>query len=192
MITIEEVNQLIRTRRSVFASQFEEGKIIPDEVIMDILENANTAPTHKKTEPWRFRVFTGEGLKKLGLDQAEIYKNEAGDSFKEARYESLKTAPLKSSHVIAICMKASGSVPEMEEVAAVACAVQNIYLSLAVHGVGGYWSTGGITFMEGAKPYFGLENNDKLLGFFFLGYTKIPSATRTPGPLEDKIEWIRG
>lgn len=192
MLNIEEVNQLIRSRRSVFASQFEEGKIIPDEVIMDILENANTAPTHKKTEPWRFKIFTGEGLQKLGIEQAEIYKKEAGESFKEARYEALKVSPLKSSHVIAICMKASGAVPEMEEIAAVSCAVQNIYLSTAVHGIGGYWSTGGITFMHGAKAFLGLEENDKLLGFFFLGYTKIPSNPRTPGALEDKIEWIRG
>ncbi len=192
MITIEEVNQLIRSRRSVFASQFEEGKIIPDEIILDILENANTAPTHKRTEPWRFKIFTGEGLKKLGLEQAELYKKEAGESFKEARYESLKTAPLKSSHVIAICMKASGSVPEVEEVEAVACAVQNIYLSTAVHGIGGYWGTGGITYLKGANALLGLEENDKLLGFFYLGYVKIPSAPRTPGALEEKIEWIRG
>src|SRR5574343_837381 len=190
-MSIQEVNQLIRNRRSVFASQFEEGKVIPDEVILDILENANTAPTHKRTEPWRFKIFTGEGLKKLGLEQAEIYKREAGDGFKEARYEALKTAPLKSSHVIAICMKSSGSVPEVEEVAAVACAVQNIYLSVAAHGIGGYWGTGGITYLKGANAFLGLDENDKLLGFFFLGYTKIPSALRTPGALQDKIEWIR-
>ncbi|HLY71921.1 MAG TPA: nitroreductase family protein, partial [Puia sp.] len=60
-----QLNLLFQKRRSVFPEQYVAGKKIPDEIVMQLLENANWAPTHKLTEPWRFVVFSGEGLKKL-------------------------------------------------------------------------------------------------------------------------------
>lgn len=190
-IDAKELNALIRNRRSVFADQFEPGKRIPDAIIMEILENANNAPTHKKTEPWRFSIFTGKGLETLGKEQAAIYKEYAGASFKQNKYESLQSTPLKCSHIISIGMKRHDIVPEVEEMAAVACAVQSIYLSTEVYGIGGYWSTGGITYMEAAKKLFALDAEDKLMGFFYLGYVKSPSTPRTPGSILEKIRWIR-
>jgi nitroreductase len=89
-ISPSAVNELIRSRRSTFNDQFEIGKKIPDEIIWELLRNANNAPTHKLTEPWRFVVFTGDGLKMLAEKQAEIYKENAGASFKQDKYEKLK------------------------------------------------------------------------------------------------------
>ncbi|MET0244765.1 MAG: nitroreductase [Flavitalea sp.] len=186
------LNQAIRTRRSVFTSQFDNTRTIADEIITEILENANTAPTHKLTEPWRFTVFTGQGLETLGQRQSEIYKAGAGDRFNQKKYENLMVAPKAASHVIAIgCKRSVGMIPEIEEVAAVSCAVQNIYLSLEAYGIGGYWSTGGVTFMPEAKELAGLGDDDIFMGFFFLGYVKIPSAKRTPSSLENKVSWVR-
>lgn len=186
------LNTLIRTRRSVFTSQFEAGKSIPDEIILQILENANSAPTHKLTEPWRFTVFTGEGLKTLAKKQAAIYKEFAGASFKQSKYEQLFVNPQLCSHVIAIgCKRHIGKIPEMEEIAAVAAAVENIYLSVHAYGLGGYWSTGGITYIDEAKSLFGLDENDIFMGFFFLGYVIVPSVERVPRPVSEKISWVR-
>lgn len=185
------INLAIRNRRSVFTSQFYNGRRIPDEVITEILHNANAAPSHKLTEPWRFTVFTGEGLSRLGRLQSEIYKANAGERFKENKYDNLLNGPRMCSHIIAIgCKRSVGIVPELEEVAAVSCAIQNIYLSLDAYGIGGYWSTGGITFMEDAKRLVGLEPHDVFMGFFYLGYVQIPSVHRTPSPLEPKVTWV--
>jgi nitroreductase len=192
MTTPESVHEWIRSRRSTFISQFEAGKNIPDEWVMEILENANHAPTHKLTEPWRFTVFSGAGLQQLAEAQATTYKNEAGEKFKQATYDKLLQQPLQCSHVIAIGLKRNESVPLMEEIAAVGCAVENIYLSLPAYGIGGYWSTGGITFYAGAKKLFGLEENDLLMGFFFLGFVKTPSVYRRPGALTEKLTWVKG
>lgn len=187
------INLAIRNRRSVFSSQFDNNRRIPDEIILEILHNANAAPSHMLTEPWRFTVFTGNGLEKLGQQQAEIYKANAGEKFKENKYLNLQTAPRLCSHIIAIgCKRSIGVIPEMEEVAAVSCAVQNIYLSLDAYGIGGYWSTGGITFMEDAKKLVGLEPHDVFMGFFYLGYVQVPSVHRTPTSLESKVTWITG
>src|SRR5215467_7269822 len=187
-----ELNRLMQTRRSVFVDQFEPDRVIPDEIIMQILENANTAPTHKLTEPWRFTVFTGEGLHRLAAEQAIIYKKYAGNAFRQSKYEQMQVNPLMCSHVIAIgCKRNADLLPEMVEIAAVACAVQNIYLTVTAYGIGGYWSTGTVTFIEEAKPMFNLEPGDKLMGFFYLGYVKIASMPARRTTIKEKPNSIR-
>ena len=186
-------NELARNRRSVFPDQFETGKRIDDAIVKEILVNATWAPNHGRAEPWQFTVFTGEGLKKLAAFQSELYKQEAGEQFKEATYIKLQTQPLKASHIIAIGMKrtTTKNIPEIEDVEAVACAVQNIYLSVAAYGLGGYWTTGGLTYNEKSKSFFGLGEQDKLLGFFYLGHVAIPSTGATRLPIEEKVKWVK-
>src|SRR5215212_4558714 len=188
----EEFDRLVRNRRSVFPKQFEEGKPVPDEIVHRILENAIWAPTHGMTEPWYFIVFTGKGLEKLAQFQSELYKSSADEKFKEDKYQNLRQNPLKASHVIALCMKRDPNkkIPEVEEIAAVSAAVQNIYLSVTAYGLGGYWTTGGITYNEKAKPFFGLGEEDKLLGFFYVGHVAVPSPPGKRKPLEEKMVWI--
>jgi nitroreductase len=188
----EDFNHLVRSRRSTFPKQFEAGKKVDDGIVRQILENATWAPNHGCTEPWHFVVFTDKGLEKLAQFQSELYKELSGENFKEATYAGLQTSPLKASHVIALCMKRDPNkkFPEMEEIAAVSCAVQNIYLSVSAYGLGGYWTTGGVTYRPQAKPFFGLGEDDKLLGFFYIGQVAVPSPAGKRQPLEEKMTWV--
>lgn len=186
----QQLNELIRTRRSVFVPQFEFGKIIPDDIIWQLLENANWAPSHKRTEPWRFTVFTGAGLQKLADFQANLYKETAGFKFNEDKYKKLLAMPLQCSHVIALGMERSADLPEIEDVEAVACAVQNLALSAHAYGLGGFWSSGGVTYNEEAKAFFDLGPADKLLGFFNLGYVRTPGSAGKRGPVQGKTRWV--
>jgi nitroreductase len=188
-----QLNKLIQERRSTFPKQYDPGKHVDDAIIRQLLENANWAPTHKLTEPWRFTVFTGNGLKTFAGLQASVYKNAAGAGYKEDNYQKLLATPLLASHVISIGMKrhAEKNIPEMEEIAAVACAVQNMWLTAAAYQVGCYWTTGGVTFTEAAKPFFGLDATDKLMGFFYVGVIAVPSAPGKRGAVEEKVKWIR-
>ena len=129
----------------------------------------------------------------LAEKQAAIYKEYSGEKFKQQKYEKLLVTPQLCSHVIAIGMKRHpAEVPEVEEIAAVACAIENIYLTITAYALGGYFSTGGITYMEQAKPFFNLEPADKFIGFFYLGYIKIPSTPSKRGAVEEKTRWVRG
>jgi nitroreductase len=189
----ELVNKVIHNRRSVFQQQYS-GEPVSDVIVKQILYNANWAPTHKFTEPWRFVVFTGSGLKTLAHFQAELYKKitVADGSFKEDRYQGLLTKPMMSSHIIAIGVKRDEkkSVPEIEEVGAVFCAVQNMYLTATAYGIGAYLSTGGITYFDDAKEFFGLTKEDKLLGFFHLGMIKSTPPEGRRKPVEEKTKWV--
>jgi nitroreductase len=192
MITPEEFNELVRSRRSVFPDQLQAGKKVDDNIIREILVNATWAPNHGKMEPWHFTVFTDHGLQKLADYQSEMYRQHAGTAFKEITYTKLQQNPLKASHVIAIGMKRTTgkNIPEIEDIEAVACAVQNMYLSLTVYGLGGYWTTGGVTYVDDAKSFFGLGDADKLLGFFYIGHVAIPSTGAKRQPLSEKMIWV--
>lgn len=189
----EAVNTLIRTRRAMYTNMFS-GEVVDDHIIEEMLENAHWAPSHKHTLPWRFSVFKGEGLKSLGEFQGELYVQKSGDDFNEQKLQKLKQKPMACSHVIAIGMKRDEKerVPEVEEICAVACAVQNMWLTASAHRIGCYWSTGGVTYEEDAKQFFGLDEKDKLLGFLYIGMPQTdrwPEGKRTGS--EAHVKWFR-
>jgi nitroreductase len=194
MTDVEKFNHLIKNRRSVFPKDYS-GEKVDNAIVQQMLENANWAPTHKLTEPWRFVVFTGESLKKLADFQSECYKQVtiANGSFQEDRYHGLKTKPMESSHIIAVGMKRDEkkSVPEWEELGAVFCAIENTYLTATAYGVGCYLSTGGITNFEEAKSFFGLGVADKLCGFLHVGMPKGEMKKGNRGAVGEKVIWVK-
>ena len=44
--------------------------------------------------------------------------------------------------------------------------------------------------MKKAKSFFGLEDEDKLLGFFYLGYVAVPAVAAVRSPLDEKVVWV--
>lgn len=193
MLDVNVINKLIRERRSVFPRDYTQEPV-DDAIVRQILFNATWAPTHKMTEPWRFIVFTGEGLKKLAEFQGACYKQvtTANGKFEQDKYEGMLTKPMQSSHIISIGMKRDEAkrLPEVEEIGAVYCAVENMYLTATAYGVGAYLSTGGITFYEEAKPFFNLGADDKLLGFFHIGNTSYVSKETKRKPVENVTTWV--
>jgi len=189
----KEFNELIRARRSVFPKDYN-GEKVDDAIVKQMLENASWAPTHRLTEPWRFIVYAADGLKRLASFQSECYKQvtQANGTFDEKKYAGLKLKPMESSHVIAVGMKRDEkrSVPMWEEMGAVFCAIENIYLTATAYGIGCYLSTGGITNFEEAKSFFGLGQEDKLIGFVHIGTPKGSPVIGKRKPIEEKAKWI--
>lgn len=186
-------NEQVKNRRSVFPQQFVPGKAVAHEIIQQIMTNATWAPNHGNAEPWLFTVFAANSLQKFADLQSDLYKKEAGENFVEAKYIKLQQQPLLASHVIAIGMKCTTTkrIPETEDMEAVSCAVQNIHLSVTAYGLGGYWTTGGITYMENARYLFGLEAEDKLLGFFYIGHIAVPSPAAKRKSIDEKVIWVK-
>ncbi|MBS1738395.1 MAG: nitroreductase [Bacteroidetes bacterium] len=194
IISEQVINTIIKSRRSITPPLYEKGKVVPDEIIVQILQNANYAPNHKHTEPWRFTIFAGDGLAHFAKLQSTVYKDYAGEKFKELSYRKLQDFPLMASHIIAIGMKRDVELrlPEIEEIEATACAVQNMFLTTTAYGLASYWTTGGITYIPEAKAHFGLEAGDKLLGFFYIGYPAKPFGEGYKrGNIEEKIRWVK-
>lgn len=179
---------IIRKRRAVFPAQYN-SKPIEKEALSKVLEAANWAPTHKRTEPWRFKVLLGQSKERLGRFLSEKYK-ETEERPKSIKIKKLLENPQKAGAVILICMQRdpSESIPEWEEIAATAMAVQNMWLMCTELGIGSYWSSPSlIRYMDEFLP---LEEGEKCLGLFYMGYydQKGPDVDR--GPIEDKLTWL--
>lgn len=185
----EILNDVIRNRRSIKPAQFS-GEAVSDAIVNEMLENANWAPTHGMTEPWRFFVISGAARIEFGAYLSQLYLTvTAPESVKPAKAEKLKKNAEASSHLIVIAMKRQESrkIPEIEEVEAVACAVQNLHLTATAHGVGGYWSSGKAICNDQLRDRLQLSADDRILGLFYVG-TPIgewPKGTRTP--INDKV-----
>ncbi len=180
--------ELIRKRRSIFPVQYN-AKPISKEALEKILEAANWAPNHKKTEPWRFKVLQGNSKEALGTFLANKYQ-EVEAKPKKLKIKKLLDNPSKAAAVIAICMQRdpNESLPEWEEVAATAMAVQNMWLCCTEMGIGSYWSSPGlIKYMD---VFFDLNEGEKCLGFFYMGYYDEAPETGVRQPIEDKVVWL--
>ncbi len=162
----------IASRRSVYPDQFIE-KEVSREVLSDLLSSANYAPSHKKTNPWRFVVLTGDVKTKFANFLADTYqKITPTEKYSAFKHKKVAQKSLQSGAVIAICMQRDPKqrVPEWEEVAATAMAVQNVWLRLEELGLGGYWSSPGLK--DYFKEFYTLEFGVECLGFFYLGYVE--------------------
>lgn len=189
-ISPAQVNELIRKRRSIFPKTYT-SRPIEREVVEQVLENANWAPNHKRTEPWRFKVITGGGLERLANFMANWYKEHTPEEkFSEVKFKKLNSNPLKASCIIAICMQrdADERVPEWEELAATACAVQNMWLTCSAYGVGCYWSTPAAALNAG--EFLGLGDGERCLGLLYMGYHEMPDIAGIREPITDKTVWI--
>lgn len=177
----------IKTRRSIMPSQYNDIAI-DDEQIKSIIEAANWAPTHKKTEPWRFKVLKGKTKNNFGDFLAKKYQEKAS-KFSEFKFKKLKEKANKSSALILICMQRDPleSIPEWEEIASVAMAVQNMWLVATELQIGSYWSSPKL--IDFIHEFIPLQEGERCLGIFYMGSHDGVKNSRTPGPIEDKVLW---
>ena len=166
------LRQIIERRRSIYPQSYS-GEIIEAEVLSEIVRSADFAPNHKKTKPWRLKVVRENDKRLLGEKLAQIYKETtSSQNFHEKKYSDILLKEKKSDVIIAICVNFSGLVPEWEEIAATAMAVQNMYLTSTAHGVGCYWSTPGMISYLG--DFLNLTENQKCIGLFYMGKREQP------------------
>lgn len=190
---LSEINAIIRDRRTIYPEFFSARKVHREQVEL-LLNNAIWAPSHGLTQPWRFTVFMEDGRKELATFLAETYTQYAGNDAKEIKLQRMKDRPLRASAVVAVGMTPDpkGKIPEMEEIQAVACAVQNMHLTATAHGLGFFWSTPQFIYTGLCNEFLGFEEKDKVLGLIYLGYpeTEWPKGQRRP--IEYVTQWRNG
>lgn len=179
---------LIEKRRAVFPAQYND-RPIANEDIQKILEAANWAPTHKRTEPWRFKVVKEKAKTRLSDFMVEVYAKHTPDP-KQLKAKKIKEKVHQSTVIIAICMQRDPEerLPEWEEIAATAMAVQNMWLACTELGIGCYWSSPSlIKYMD---DFFHFKKGERCLGFLYMGYFDMPLGDGHRGPYADKVTWM--
>ncbi len=196
MPEILPVSKIIRNRRTVKPAVMDPQLEVPRDLIEELFENANWAPTHGFTEPWRFKVFTGDARQQLASQLQQLYCEHTPEGqFRQDKLDKLGRNPLLAPVVIAICMRRGDNpkIPVIEEVESVACAVQNMHLTAAAAGLGAFWSSPQVLDTGGMRSFLGLREEDCCLGLFYLGWLKEgerwPESSRHP--VAEKVEWIK-
>lgn len=194
MTKAEAVLQTIRERRTIKPKEFLQ-ETISDEIMAEILESANWAPNHGKTEPWRLTVFTGdEGIKKYNEIIEKVFAETPDHLKKPEKLAKWTSNSPFASHIIAFGVKRTENcaLPKVEEVCAVSCAAQNMMLVATAHNVASYWSSG-IAHMPTAASYFGLDGEeDQMLGFLHLGLVDhgLEVGSRK-SDVDTKVTWVK-
>lgn len=168
---LSEIIQLIHERRSVSPDAFKARKVQRDQ-LEAMLEAANWAPTHGRTEPWRFQVFSGEPLKKLMHLLAETYRKSTDEtSYNPVKYDKFIQRGEKVSAAIVVQLKRHPErISEEDEIMAVACAVQNMALVATAYGMSLFWSTPAILQHPDVLSFLEIEAPDRCLGILYPGY----------------------
>ena len=189
---LTDVQALIRARRSVRPEQFKSRKVHRDQ-IEALIEAANWAPTHGQTEPWRFKVFTGPALESLQLKLAEAYRRNSTElAYLQSKYDRIRNRHQCASAAILVYMKrqVSGKIPEVEEILAVGCAVQNMSLLATTYGMSLFWSSGSAVYEEQFAEEIGISKPDRILGVLYPGY---PEGEWPEGKRQfwmTKVDWF--
>jgi nitroreductase len=188
----EQIANVIRDRRTIKAAAMN-GSQIADSTINQLLALADYAPTHGRTEPWRFFVYTGESLKKFCKDHADLYwNNTSEENRKQQTYDNLEHAGDMASHLVIAVMRRTPEtkIPFLEEYAATSAAIQNVLIGVEAMGLAAIWNTGGMALKPAMKQYLNLKEDDEVVGFLYLGHTDEPKKEAVRKiPIEEKIVW---
>lgn len=197
-----DILKAIETRRSI-AKVTDEPLARAD--IEKIISAGCWAPNHKRTEPWRFVVFEGEGRHKLGAAMADgvrhVYPDLSDEDYAH-KIQSLRTKPFRAPLIIAVwCAAGRGkkNPPVWEDHAAVAACVQNMCLAAHGLGFGAIWRSGKVVdmpsvqkLMETETDSFDAEKGDMILGMLYVGVRdeNYPEPARDEPEFASKVKWV--
>ncbi len=188
-----DVFEAIKTRRSIGKVKDEAP---PKALVEKILEAGTWAPSHHRTEPWRFVVLSGDARKRLGEVMAEALRDtlqDSGSQEAKAKLDSELGKPLRAPVIIALVVSPQDKpgVKAVEEFASVAMAAQNMMLEAQGVGLATLLRTGDATYQKKVNRFFGLKNPEYLFGFVYLGYSAMPtSPPASRVPFKEKTIWL--
>jgi nitroreductase len=134
------------------------------------LQAAVRAPDHGRLRPWRFMLIEGSQRQKFGdLLAGSAKRRVPGLSDGDLQRERDKA--LRAPMIILVgCRVVPGTkVPAIEQILAAGAATQNLLLALHAQGYAAAWKTGEGAYDSEVKKSLGLEVDDYIIGFVYVG-----------------------
>jgi len=143
---------------------------VPDELVDRLLDLAIWAPNHKRSWPWRFAVFTGDGRHRLGEAMAAAAEK-AGRSHKKV--DKIRAKYLRTPVVVVVSSVADDDPRRhAEDRDAVAAAVQNMLLGATALGLASHWASIDEVVAPAVRSLCGIGPSDDLVALIYLGWPK--------------------
>jgi nitroreductase len=152
----------------------------PDPEQLDaILQSAMSAPDHGNLQPFRFIVIQHEAREKL----SQVFEKAAQDKQLDAQgVLKQKQKPLRSPMIICVVahITPSPKIPEIEQLLSAGCAAHHVQLACRNLGFGSIWLTGENCYDQSVYQALGLDIDERLVGFIYVGSLKseLPKKTR--------------
>lgn len=157
-----------------------------------ILDAASRAADHGNLKPWRFRIYEGEGRRKLG----QIYWHHAmsevesiADSKKETFIKKAYRAP--AILLVYASVQNHPKIPVLEQIMAASAAAQQVLLGVDALGYGAIWRTGPACFTKKTKDLLSLNEEDQIVGLIYVGTAKDAGKKFLDTKLSERLEWVR-
>ena len=185
-----DIIDFILSRRSVTARNMTEPGPSADE-LDKILRAGMRVPDHGRRGPWRFIVIKGEARVAFGDVLGEAFKNENPDAFEElveVERERFQRAPV----VIAVTSRVikEHKIPEWEQTLSSGAACINLLNASHAIGYAAQWLTEWPAYNEDVAAALGLEENERVAGFVYIGTPKEPPTERQRAEYEAVVsEW---
>ena len=175
-VSFDDLSDLIRSRRTSMIVDCD--REVSADVVERLCELAQWAPNHKRTWPWRFALFTGEGRQRLGeAFVADMNDRDFGDEGKRVKTLSKYT---RTPAVLVIGAAADDNPSRHDENRdAVAAGIQNILLGATALGLATYWGTAPLIDSPRALELCGFKPDVRLVNVMYLGW-----ALKSPAPPE--------
>lgn len=143
----------------------------PDRAVLDaIFRSAVRTPDHGRLRPWRFVVILEDKRARFGEVMAEsMRRREPGASADMLQRERDKAMRAPVIVAVAAHVQRQHKIPEVEQVASAAAAAQTIMLAANAQGFGTMWKTGAPAYDPFVKQALGLDADDDVLGFLYVG-----------------------
>ncbi|MGG4662750.1 NAD(P)H nitroreductase [Providencia vermicola] len=151
------------------------------EELNNILAAGMRAPDHGALRPWHFVIMQDEGIKRFSqlLEKAAIEGKLGAEVEEKAR-----NAPFRAPLIITVIakIKEHAKVPQWEQLVAASCTVQAMQMAAVAQGFGGIWRSGSWTEDAVVRAGLSCEENDRIVGFLYLGTPelKAPAKVQTP------------
>ncbi|MEM1126225.1 MAG: nitroreductase family protein [Bacteroidota bacterium] len=211
-LDLDALHTLVRARRTLKVLGDPQNPVpIPDEVaarhrphVLEALQTAGWAPFHYNraldglAEPWRAYVLWAPTCRQVALDLPTWRPDLAPTS---------KLPPMLAACGALILVtwcpqfydladrKPKQVQVDEEHLAASAAMVQTLLLLLTAHGMGTYWSSGGVLGSADVLAPLGIDTEERLLAAVFVEYpeTLDQPLVRRPGKHRDRRSdgWIR-
>ena len=163
----------------------EPDREVPDETIAELCGLAQWAPNHKKTWPWRFAYFSGEGRRRLGETMvADMVDADYGD---EAKRTKTRTKYLRTPGVLVVGAEPHDNpMLHVENRDAVAAGIQNLLLGATALGLASFWSTPALSQPPKVLDLCEFGPDDHVVGIIYLGWADgraVDTPERPPAPI---------
>lgn len=175
-----EALKLLQTRYSALKL---DGPAPSAAAVDAMLEAASRAPDHGRLRPWRLILIEGAARLAFGeiLAASLARRNSlAGDQALAREREKALRAPLIV--VVATRCDRSSKTPVVEQIVSAGCAAHALMLAAFAQELGAMWRTGEAAYDEMVKRALGIDADDLIIGFIYVG-TDVGGVASRPRPV---------